>query len=146
MTTSALILSLKMDEGFRGTAYQDTEGLWTIGYGHHDNHIHAGVIWTQAFATNQLLQDVANTEMGMDRSPALSWWQQVNDPRQDVLVNMAFNLGVAKLATFTTFLPLVKSGQYAQAADDMLTTDWAKEVGARAHRLASQMRTGELQA
>ena len=135
-----------MDEGFRGTAYLDTSGLWTIGYGHHDNHVHEGMVWTQTFATNQLISDVNLTEMMMDRSPPLNWWRNLTDPRQDVLVNMAFNLGVAKLTTFTTFLPLVKSGQYAQAADDMLTTDWAKEVGARAQRLAQQMRTGELQA
>lgn len=145
MTTPALIPAIKMDEGFRALAYLDTTGLWTIGYGHHDLHTHAGMSWTQAFATNQLSMDISQAEMAMDRSPSLDWWRHLSDPRQDVLVNMGFNLGVAKLVTFITFLPFVKSGQYAQAADDMLTTDWAKEVGARADRLALQMRTGELQ-
>jgi lysozyme len=65
------------------------------------------------------------------------------DPaRQAVLVNMAFNLGASGLLGFGQFLNYVKLGQNDQAAADMLNTEWARQVGARASRLSEQLRTG----
>ena len=40
-----LISDLKRDEGLRLTAYKDTVGVWTVGYGH--AHVAPGTVWTQ---------------------------------------------------------------------------------------------------
>jgi lysozyme len=62
-----------------------------------------------------------------------------------VLVNMAFNMGINGLLGFKHTLELVRTGNYADAADAMLNSKWAEQVGPRAKRLSEQMRTGEWQ-
>ncbi|HUO11336.1 MAG TPA: glycoside hydrolase family protein, partial [Caulobacteraceae bacterium] len=66
----------------------------------------------------------------------------LDDPRQDVLANMAFNLGVGGLLRFPKTLALVRAERWDAAADAMLASAWARQVGARARRLAEQLCTG----
>jgi lysozyme len=35
------------DEGLRFEAYQDSGGVWTIGWGHTGPEVHAGLIWSR---------------------------------------------------------------------------------------------------
>lgn len=137
MTSQYLIPDLKRDEGLRLRAYRDTVGVWTVGYGH--AHVAPDTVWTLAQADAALETDVLKAEVFLDRE--LPWWRTLSDLRQDVLVNQCFNMGIDTLLTFTTYLGLVKAADYAAAAEDVLTTKWAKQVGARATRLAEQMRT-----
>lgn len=76
---------------------------------------------------------------------ALPWVKQLDESRQGVLLNMAYNVGVTTLETFVTFLTLVKAGSFDAAADDLKGTKWAHQVGERAVRLEQQMRSGEWQ-
>jgi lysozyme len=55
----------------------------------------------------------------------LPWWAYLGDVRKRVLVNMAFNLGIAGLLKFENTLALIRSGSYAQAAAEMVE----KQVG-----------------
>ena len=143
MTTEFLISDLKQDEGLRTESYQDTLGNWTWGYGHKDNHLGPGMHILPQAAYTLLLSDISTTKTAMDGIPSLRFWRTLDDLRQDVLVNMAFNLGAHALSTFTQFIAFVAAGQYAQAADDELHTLWARQVGGRrAVRLSDQMRTG----
>jgi lysozyme len=71
----------------------------------------------------------------------LPWCRRLDAVRQRVIINMAFNLG-GKLLTFANTLAMVQRGDYAAAADGMLASKWATQVGARAYRLATMMRTG----
>ena len=133
---------LERDEGLRLHPYTDTRGFVTIGYGR--NLSTEGI--SQQEAKGMLEADVTNT--GEALRTALPWFATLQDNdwvRAAVLINMAFNLGVHGLLTFNTFLSLVESQQYDAAADDMLQTPWATEVGARAQRLALQLRTGQWQ-
>jgi len=70
------------------------------------------------------------------------WWKQMSDRRMRALVNLCFNLGIAKLAQFKNTLAAMQAGRYNDAADGMLASLWAKQVGARAQRLALMMREG----
>jgi lysozyme len=143
MTSDALIADLKRDEGLRLAAYPDPLSggdPWTIGYGHTGPEVKAGLAWTQNQAEAALAADVDNTCAELDGR--LPWWLELDPVRADVIANMAFNLGVPKLLTFTTFLALVKSGHYARAALDVLGTEWARQVGRRSRRLSLQMSTG----
>ena len=138
---AALRAELERDEGLRLTAYQDGGGVWTIGYGHTGPEVHAGLTWTQAKAEQQLAADIARVEMALNaRAP---WWTKLNDARQAVLVDMAFNLGMSGLLSFHHTIAATEAGAYAAAAADMLATEpWRSQVGARAERLALQIRTG----
>lgn len=133
-----LIAQLKIDEGCRLTAYKDTVGVWTVGYGH--AHVQPGTVWTQAQAEAQLIADVA--EHNDKLADALPWVAKLDPVRRRVLQNMAFNLGIAGLLGFKNTLEYVRTGQYDLAAQNMLASKWAKQVGQRAVRLAKQMRTG----
>ena len=143
MTSGNLIADLKRDEGLRLAAYPDPgsgAAPWTIGYGHTGPEVRKGLSWTQGQAEAALAADVDNVCAELDGR--LPWWLGLDPPRADVIANMAFNMGVAKLQTFTNFLALVKAGQFSRAALDMLGTEWARQVGARARRLSLQMSTG----
>ena len=87
-----------------------------------------------------LSADLLMTISGLDAH--LGWWRTLTCARQRVLVNMAFNLGVAGLLGFKNTLSAVQRGHYEQAASGMMASKWAQQVGARADRLAVMMRTG----
>lgn len=139
MTTANLIPDLERDEGLRLSAYQDTRGIWTVGYGH--AYVHPGTVWTQAQAAAQLAADVAHTEASLDIH--LPWWRSLDDVRQDVIVEMAFNMGVTSLCQFHNTLGAVQRGDWEAAHNGMLESLWARQVGQRAVRLAEQMESGE---
>ena len=134
-----LLAALKVDEGCRLIAYQDTVGVWTIGYGHTAG-VHPGQTITQAQADAWLTEDVASHNAATHR--ALPWLRNLDPVRRRVIENMGFNLGVDRLLGFKNTLAYVQTGQYAQAADNMLQSKWAKQVKGRAVRLAKEMRTG----
>lgn len=73
----------------------------------------------------------------------LPWFDQLDDARQNVLINMSFNMGWPRLSKFQMTLRFVSQGAYALAANAMLQSKWATQVGDRADRLARQMKTGE---
>jgi len=123
---------LRRDEGFSHTLYVDSLGFPTIGVGHNLKT----PISTEAI--DQILwDDVAQAQDDCARS--FSFWEALSEPRQGVLVNMCFNLGLAGLQGFHKFLMALEAGQYGRAADEMLDSRWASQVGARAIRLARQM-------
>lgn len=66
-----------------------------------------------------------------------------NDARFDVLVEMAFQMGVAGLAKFTNTLQAVREQRWGDAADGMLASTWALQAPGRAQALAKVMRSGQ---
>ena len=141
MTTPALKDDLIADEGLRLCAYADAGGVWTIGVGHTGAQVRRGLAWSREACLKALDADIARAEQGLDRH--LSWWRTLAGERQDVLANMAFNLGVEGLLGFRHVLEAARAGDYAVAAERMLASEpWRSQVGARAERLAEQMRTG----
>lgn len=72
----------------------------------------------------------------------LPWTAKLDRVRQDVLCNMAFQMGIGGLKQFRFTLGAVRTGQYGLAAKAMLQSKWAKQTPERAAELAEQMRTG----
>jgi lysozyme len=141
VTTPALLADLRRDEGLRLAAYRDGGGVWTIGYGHTGAEVVEGLEWTPQAAEQALAADVASAQAGLDA--ALPWWRSLSPARQDAICEMAFNLGVAGLLGFRRTLGRARAGRYAAAGRAMLASRWARQVGARAQRLAQLMQTGE---
>lgn len=135
----ALRRQLVTDEGLRLSAYQDSLGYWTIGCGRLIDARKGGRI-TVPEAMLLLENDIARVESEVRaRWP---WFDTLDAVRQDVVLNMAFNLGVAGLAGFRVTLGHIEAGRYQEAADAMLRSRWASQVHDRADRLADKMRTG----
>ena len=133
-----LIDQIKQDEGLRLTAYQDTRGNWTIGYGH--TPAIEGELWDEQRAEDQLILDLDQAADDLDK--ALPWAEGMGVVRWSVFVNMTFNMGIEHLLGFPETLAAAQAGDYEKTAEGMLNSLWAKQVGDRAVRLAQQMRTG----
>ena len=139
MNKQKLAEQLKVHEGLRLKPYKDTVGKWTIGIGR--NLEDKGI--TEQEALFMLNNDV---DYFYDKiKKEINWFWALDDVRQNVLVNMAFNLGVSGLLTFKNTLRLISFNRYEEAAEEMLNSKWANQVGYRAEELAEQMRTGEYQ-
>lgn len=136
MNREKLAAQLTIDEGRRARVYTDTVGKLTVGVGRN--------ISDRAFSDDEidlmLNNDIKLVEQALDRS--LPWWRQMNDARQNVLANMCF-MGIGTLLTFKNTLAAMKDSRYGDAADGMLASKWAKQVGQRAVRLADIMRKGQ---
>lgn len=130
---SNLLEQIKRHEGLRLKPYRDTVGKLTIGYGRNLDDV--GI--TKAEAERMLLMDISRTE---DELLQFDWYSDLEPHRQDVLVNMCFNMGLPTLLKFKNMIAALESGDYDKAADEMLDSKWARQVGGRAEELAEQMR------
>ncbi len=131
---------LRRDEGVVPFAYQDHLGYWTIGVGRLIDKRKGGGL-SDAEIDFLLSNDIDRFEKQV--IDALPWYSRLDDVRQRVLVNMAFNLGIAGLLGFKNTLAMIERGDYAGAAKGMLNSKWATQVGERARRLATMMETGK---
>jgi lysozyme len=82
-------------------------------------------------------------ECVIDLSANLSWFGRLDEVRRDVLIDMCFNLGITRLLGFRRMLAACKNEDWTWAANEMLASKWAKQVGKRAYELADMMLTGE---
>lgn len=134
-TTDLLLPALKQEEGFRARPYKDSLGYLTIGYG---CNLDAG--WSEGLASCVLAYQAAQAEA--DIKAAFPWYSTLSLPRQAVLLDMAFNMGIERLKGFYNTLGAIQRGDWAAAEAGMLASRWAKQVGPRASRLARIMFTG----
>lgn len=128
--------SLIRDEGLRLTVYKDTQGILTIGVGRN--------LETRGIMENEAMKLLENDilQCSVDLSRHLQWTNALDEPRREVLINMIFNLGPSGLLKFHKMLFALKERNYSLAAKEMLDSKWARQVGNRAKRLATQMETG----
>ena len=132
---------LKSDEGFRRTVYQDSLGYWTIGVGRLVDPSRPDSGLRDSEIEFMLRNDIEDRITALGK--VLPWFLDLDEVRQGVLVNMAFQLGVKGLLGFSTTLQLVSKGYYEDAAQQMLKSKWAAQTPERAKRLAQQMKTGK---
>lgn len=133
----ALVRQLRLHEGERLKPYRDTVGKLTIGVGR--NLDDRGL--TRDESAMLLGNDIKAVETDLIR--ALPWVAQLDDVRQRVLLDMAFNLGVPGLLGFKRTLATIQAGDYEKAAAMMLDSKWAGQVGQRAERLSRMMFSGQ---
>lgn len=112
---------IKQFEGCRLTAYQDSVGVWTIGYGH-TKGVKNGDSITQAQADAFLRDDVQVAESDVTRLVKVTLSQN----QFDALVSFTYNLGVRSLST-STLLRKLNAGDTKGAADEFLR--WNKAGG-----------------
>lgn len=123
-------------EGLRLNPYYDTASKLSIGVGR--NLSDTGISEEEAMFL--LHNDIGRINRTLDAK--LPWWRGLSETRRKVLVSMAFNLGVAGLLQFTNMLSALEDGDYAAAAEHMLASRWAQQVGNRALELAYLMENG----
>lgn len=134
-----LISQLRADEGEKFQLYKDSEGYWSIGIGRLLDPAKGGFIRPDESAL-MFNNDRDAAYYGLKK--ALPWLDKLDQVRQEVLINMAFQMGVTGVLGFTNTLQFIKIGSYGAAADGMLNSKWAKQTPNRAERLSDQMRDG----
>ena len=125
-------------EGLRLKPYRCTAGKLTIGIGR--NLDDCGI--TQSEAYIMLINDIMNCEKQLQaKIPDI--YNGLDEVRKSVLLNMCFNLGISGLLGFKNTLEFIKVGDWERAANNMLVSRWAKQVGRRAIELSELMRKGK---
>ena len=133
-------------EGFKLSAYLDSMGILTVGVGHNCRAVPVPgvckvgdkISHQKAIALCHL--DIAHAEADLlERWP---WMWRLDDARYGAMLNMAFNLGGARLAKFVNSLGLLQVGHYKQAATEMLKSAWASQVGCHPPGSPAALRLG----
>jgi len=124
-------------EGTRLDMYQDTLGIWTVGVGH--NIEEKGI--SQAVMELMLEEDLAEAVSELKRS--VSFFSKMPEQVQEALVNLAFNMGIPRLMQFKKTLAYLRDGNFEAAADELLDSRYAEQVGRRADEVADMIRTAE---
>jgi lysozyme len=137
-----LKLMLKRDEGIVRHAYQDSLGYWTIGVGRLIDKRKGGGL-SDAEIDYLLENDVR--EVCADVLEALPWVIRMNEARQAVVYAMCFQMGLKGLLGFRSTLDSMRDERYANAAEGMRQSKWAKQTPERANRMAYQLEVGEWQ-
>jgi lysozyme len=101
---------LETEEGFRATAYSDTGGHTTIGFGF---NVDAGI---SEFAAGALL--TAQLQELHRQLLALPWYAALDDVRQSVCLDIAFNAGLPGLLHFPRMIAALERQDWAAAATE----------------------------
>ena len=135
---SKLSDQLRIHEGVRKHVYLCSAGYETIGVGR--NIADSGLGLSDDEIDYLLENDIKRCRQELE---AYSWFSDLDEVRQDALINMCFNLGLSRLANFKNALSSMAVGAYSDAAEHFLDSRWATQVGNRAQEVAHMIRTGE---
>jgi len=135
---SKLSDQLRVHEGVRKHVYLCSAGYETIGVGR--NIADSGLGLSDDEIDYLLENDITRCRKELE---TYSWFSDLDEVRQDALINMCFNLGLSRLANFKNALSSMGVGAYADAAEHFLDSRWASQVGNRAQEVAHMIRTGE---
>ena len=148
VSLAKLISELKQDEGVRLSVYRDKFGNRTIGVGHLLEPSKGGIPLRNIIGVDKnnitpeeadyiLLYDISRISKRLYSK--LPWLKDQPENIRRNLINMAFNLGVNGLTSFTTTLKLIKEGRYKEAAINLTKTRWYSQVGNRARRIVNDI-------
>lgn len=124
-------------EGLRLKPYRDTVDKLTIGIGRNLDDV--GI--TREEAMMLLNHDIAKVQREV--KTAFPWFASLNGVRKNVVLNMVFNLGLPSFQQFKKAIAAIKAKRWSEAANQMLDSRWARQVGQRARELASMMESGK---
>jgi len=74
----------------------------------------------------------------------LNFFYDLPETIQEILLNMAYNLGVPKLMKFKNTLAAAKAHNWQKMADEMEDSNWYRQVGDRAKELIKMVRNAYL--
>lgn len=123
------------NEGLKLSPYVDTVGKKTIGIGWN--------IDDRPIRTDEAILRMRNDiKECKDYLKKYYWFERLNLTRQNVLIEMVFNLGQSRFEQFNKMISELKSGDFKKASEEMLNSKWATQVKGRAILLSKQMETG----
>lgn len=103
---------IKSSEGCELTAYQDSVGVWTIGFGHTGSDVTPNTVWTQDQADKALQNDLETVYKCIANSVKV----EMTQGQFDALCSFVFNLGCIALRN-STLLRMLNSGDDVGASE-----------------------------
>ncbi len=141
-------------EGYRTDPYRDHLGNWTVGVGHliHEMQLSALVNYRTLgellnwIGSNETHEHWLRSDLLQAESDARRYigdaWDKLTDARQEVLTEMAFQMGADRLGKFQKLREAILARAWVKAESEMLDSLWARQTPKRAKELASRMVEG----
>src|SRR5690606_27578748 len=134
----SLMQTIADEEGFREEPYRDTKKLWTFGIGFCLERTYITPEQWKYLLDRELIevritregaeyltqQRLGIIESGVSR--LLKNWDELNEVRRNVLLSMAYQMGVEGLAEFRKMREAINRGDFVEAAKEGLDSKWAK--------------------
>jgi len=135
MVSPNLLQSIKAEEGFVGTVYDDHLGKPTIGYGFLIRDL-----WMDEDIASMIL-DRYLEKLQLEVNRRHPWVVEAPADLRDVVYNMCFQLGVGGFSKFKKAIKNMIDSNYEEAANEMLDSLWAKkQTPERAKRMSDIVR------
>lgn len=125
MKINRLVKSLKYEEGHRLLPYLDTKGIYTISYGF------TSIKGVKVSQFTPMLSEFEELETLYEHifnalNIAMRYvnnFCELSDIRQEVLINMAYQMGT-RLLNFTKTKMYIEQRNFNRASNEMLDSDW----------------------
>jgi len=137
MDRQRLFKQLRLHEGVEKFPYRCTAGYLTIGVGR--NIEERGLLDDEIDFILDNDIEVVMSEV----SVTFDWFFDLSEVRQRVVADMIFNMGLPRFKQFKKMIAALEEGDWSEAANQMMDSKWAQQVGMRAARLATMMETDE---
>jgi len=144
MNIDKLRKQLELDEGVKYEIYLDHLGYPTMGIGHlilqtdEEFGKKVGTRVSKERVEDAFAHDVKSVVA--DCNKLYSDFETLPEEVQLIISNMMFNLGLTRLSKFRGMKDAVDDGDWALAADEMVDSNWYRQVTSRAERLVQYMR------
>lgn len=143
---------VKEHEGYRPHVYKDSLGIPTIGIGFNLTRPDARKIATQAGAdydaivqgiddlTDNQIKEIFKITLTIAYHDAKKWIPNFDGLPKNVklaILDLSFNMGFNRLSGFTKTRSYILKGRFDLAANELLKSKWATQVGKRAKSVSS---------
>lgn len=130
----ALTQTVGTAEGLRLKAYQDSEGVWTIGYGTNLQELEID----RALADRWLVEKLRAAEYEL--RIRFVWFTDLSSAQRLALTEMMYNLGATRFLKFKKMIAALARKDYATARAEALDSVWRRQVkDERAFRVADAL-------
>ena len=134
MNIDTLIKDLRRHGGMRNYPYKCSANKLTIGIGRNIEDI--GI--SDDEADYMLKNDIARVQEDLDRN--VLYWREFPEPVQRALANFVFNVGITRALRFKRMWSALQQFDFETAAEELLDSKYATQVGTRANELANLIR------
>ena len=144
MDLQALREELTEDEGCVYEVYNDHLGYPTFGIGHLilDSDPEYGSDTGTAVSESRVIEAFESDIVGVlsDCETLYDDFEDLPEEAQRIIANMMFNMGRTRLSKFKGMKRGVDARDWNAAADEMVDSNWYRQVTNRADRLVNRMR------
>lgn len=125
--------TIKLNEGYSSTVYEDHLGNKTVGWGH---------LLSRGFP-DHILEALLDYDIQVamdDLNDIYPDFQDLPEDREDALIELSFMLGKRRLQGFVKMWAAVRNSDWELAAHELLDSRFAEQVPGRARTLADKLR------